>query len=120
MNNSKEIVNLQDLLVLNVGYQNCRHQNTYPRTKYYHIIERVHFFKVVCIIYQYIFILAVFIYSIMELRLYYTAFVLTIQKRSRFEPGPSSPFYVATPLLTLWFEKWHEELGELSLQHSKV
>ena len=22
--------------------------------------------------------------------------------------------------LTLWFQKWHEELGELSLEHSKV
>ena len=22
--------------------------------------------------------------------------------------------------LTLWFPKWHEELGELSLEHSKV
>ena len=21
--------------------------------------------------------------------------------------------------LTLWFQKWHEELGELSLEHSK-
>ena len=22
--------------------------------------------------------------------------------------------------LTLWFRKWHEELGELSFEHSKV
>ena len=22
--------------------------------------------------------------------------------------------------LTLWFKKWHEELGELSLEHPKV
>ena len=25
-----------------------------------------------------------------------------------------------TETLTLWFQKWHEELGELSLEHSKV
>ena len=30
----------------------------------------------------------------------------------------SDPKFECT--LTSWFQKWHEELGELSLEHSKV
>ena len=39
--NSKEIVNIQGLFVLTVGYVDV---TTYPLTKYYYIIERVYFF----------------------------------------------------------------------------
>ena len=38
--NSKEIVNIQDLFVLTVGYVDM---TTYLLTKYYYIIERVYF-----------------------------------------------------------------------------
>ena len=58
VHNSKEIVNLQGLFVLTVGYVDMK---TYPLTKYNYI------------------------------RLFYIAFVLTIHKRSRFEPAPPSP-----------------------------
>ena len=68
---SKEIVYLQGLFVLTVGYVDMK---TYPLTKYYYI------------------------------RVFYIAFVLTIQKRSRFEPGnticsyaPDSKFSRASP-----------------------
>ena len=40
MHNSKEIVNIQGLFVLTVGYVDM---TTYPLTKYYYIIERVYF-----------------------------------------------------------------------------
>ena len=43
MHNSNEIVNIQDLFVLNVGYVD---KTTYPLTKYYYIIERA------CLIYR--------------------------------------------------------------------
>ena len=65
MHNSKEIVNLEGLFVLTVGYVDMK---TYPLTKYYYI------------------------------GFFYIAFVLTIQKRFRFEPGPPSPLFLATPL----------------------
>ena len=65
MLNSKEIVNIQGLLVLTVGYVDM---TTFPLTKYYYIIERVKsIFFIGCLyVYQNIVILAVFIYSIME------------------------------------------------------
>ena len=63
MHNSEEIVNMKGLFVLNIGYVDM---TTYPLTNYYYIIEKV--YLTVHIIYQYIFILAVFIYSIMEHR----------------------------------------------------
>ena len=62
MHNSKEIVNIQGLFVLTVGYVVI---TTNLLIKYYSIIERVFLF-VVYIIYQYIFILAVFMHIIME------------------------------------------------------
>ena len=40
VHNSKEIVNMQGLLVLTVGYVDM---TTYPVTKCYYIIERVYF-----------------------------------------------------------------------------
>ena len=40
VHNSKEIVNLQGLLVLTVGYVDIK---THPLTKYYYIIERLYF-----------------------------------------------------------------------------
>ena len=42
MHDSKEIVNLQDLFVLILGYVR-RYQNIYPPAKYCYIIERVYF-----------------------------------------------------------------------------
>ena len=53
---------MQGLFVLTIS----RYMAKYPLTKYYYIIERVYFIFVAYIICQYIFILAVFIYSIME------------------------------------------------------
>ena len=56
--------NIQGLFVLTII---CVDMTIYPLIKYYCIIERVYFiYKVVYIIYHYIVILAVFIYSIME------------------------------------------------------
>ena len=37
-----------------------------------------------------------------NIRFFYTTFVLIIQKRRRFEPGPPSLLFVATPLLQVW------------------
>ena len=64
MDNSKEIVNLPGLFVLIVGYVDII---TYSLTKYYYISERAHFnYRFLYVIYQYIFIIAVLIFSIME------------------------------------------------------
>ena len=66
MHNSKEIVNLQGLFVLAVGYVDMI---TYPLTKYYceKSIWHLQVFYIF-IIYQYNFILGAFICSIMELK----------------------------------------------------
>ena len=42
MHNLKEIVNIQGLFVLTVGYVDV---NTYPLTKYYYIMERVYLIR---------------------------------------------------------------------------
>ena len=63
VDNLKEIVNIQVLFVLTLGYVDMA---TYPLTKYYYITESIFYFYVVYTIHQYIVILAIFIYSIVE------------------------------------------------------
>ena len=112
MHNLKEIANLQDLFVLTVGYVDM---TTYSLTKYYYIAERVYFIHRLFILFisRFSFLLFLYLYavswrykrdylhaSIDILFLFYTTFVLTIQKRSRFEPAPPSSLFVAARL-------WH-------------
>ena len=63
MDNLKEIVNIQVLFVLTLGYVDM---TTYPLTKYYYITESIFYLYVVYTIHQYIVIPAIFIYSIVE------------------------------------------------------
>ena len=104
------------------------HMTIYPLTNYYYIIERVYFIYRLFILFisTFSYLLFLYTYSIMEgltpcqyryfalyyvlyyqhdeernIRLFYTTFVVTIQKRSRFEPGPPSPLFVALPLINV-------------------
>ena len=121
MHNTQEMVNLQGLCVLIVGYVDMI---TYPLAKYYYIIERVYFIYKLFILFistfSFLFFYTVswrykrdYLHSSMDISFYimfyiintmklnrqfYTTFVLTIQKRSRFELGPPSPLFAATPL----------------------
>ena len=100
---------------------------TYPITKYYYIIEKVYFISRLFILFisTFSFLLFLNTYSIMEgltpcqyryfaldyvlllltwwrnIRLLYTTFVLTVQKRSQFGPGPPSPLSVASSLINV-------------------
>ena len=109
---SKEIVNIQGLFVLTVGYVDM---TTYLPTKYYYIIEEyilfigyLYYLSVHChsccfyiqhhgsireITSTPVYIFCSILCSMLltrwrNIRLFYTTFVLTIQKRSRFEPAP--------------------------------
>ena len=62
----KEVVNIQGLFVLTVGYVD---KTTYPLTKYYYIIERVYFIYRLFILFITTFsFLMFFMYSIMEVK----------------------------------------------------
>ena len=103
-----------------------RYENIYPLTKYYFIIERVYFTYSLFILLISTFSFLLFLYTVSwrckrnylyasidilfklcsilltwwrNIRLFYTGFVLTIQKRSRFELGPPSPLFVAASLM---------------------
>ena len=110
---SNEIINLQGVCVLTVGYVDIK---TYLLTKYYYIIERVYF---ICNLFIFIstFSFLLFLCTVSwrykrgcahasidilfklcsilstwwkNIRLFYTAFLHAIQKRSWFEPAPQS------------------------------
>ena len=61
MHNSKELVNLQGLFVLTVGYIDIK---TYPLTKYYNIIKRVYFIYRLFIVFTSTFSLLLFLYTV--------------------------------------------------------
>ena len=122
MHSAKEIVILYGLLALIVGYVDMI---TYPLTKYYYIIERVYFNYRLFILFISTFSFLSFFYTLswgykkdylnpsigilfyimfyiintmkLNIRQFYTTFLVTIQKRLRFEPGSPSPLFVATP-----------------------
>ena len=102
-----------------------RYQNIYPLTKYYYITERVYFTYSLFILFISTFSFLLFLYTVSWrykrdylyasidilfklcsilltwwriIRFFYTVFVLTVQKKSRSEPGPPSPLFIATPL----------------------
>ena len=60
--NSKEIVNIQGLFVLTVGYVDV---TTYPLTKYYYIIERVYFFYKVFVLFISTLSILLFLYTVL-------------------------------------------------------
>ena len=122
VHNSKQIVNMRGLFVLTVVYVDM---TTYPVTKYYYIIERVYFIYRLLVLFMSTLSFLLFLYTVSgsykkdylhasidilfyissilltqwkNIRLFYTTFTLTIQKRSRFEPSLPSPLIVATPL----------------------
>ena len=61
VHNSKEIVNIQGLFVLTVGYVDM---TTYPLTKYYYIIERVYFIYRLFILFISTFSFLLFLYTV--------------------------------------------------------
>ena len=115
--------NIQGLFVLTVGYV---YMTTYPLTKYDYIMERVCFICRLFILFISTLSFLLFLYTVSwrykrdylhasidilfvssmlltlwkNIRHFYTMSVLTIQKRSRFEPGPPSP---STPLYQCLF-----------------
>ena len=123
MPNAKEVVNLQGLLVLIVGYVDMI---TYPLTKYYFIIERVYFIYRLLILFISTLSFLLFLYSVSwryksdylhaskdilfyimfyiinTMKKHYTLlyhFVLTTQKRSQFEHGPQPTISSYAPTL---------------------
>ena len=125
VHNSKEIINTQGLFILTVANVDM---TTYPLTKYYYIIEKVYFIYRLFVLFIRTFQFLLLLYTVSwrykrdyfhisidilfhlmfqilltrwgSIRLFYTTFILTIHKRSRFESASplSSPLFVAMPL----------------------
>ena len=124
VHNLKEIVNIQGLFVATVGYIDV---TTYSLTNHHYIIEKIYFIYRLLILFISTLSFLLFLYTVLwrykryylhasidvffilcsilltqwrnrNIRFFYTTFVLTIQKRSRFEPAsPQSYIYSYAP-----------------------
>ena len=112
---------------------------TYPLTKYYYIIERVYFICRLFILFVSTFSFLLLFYAVswrykrdylhssmdisfyimfyiintmkLNIRQFNTTFLLTIQKKSRFELASLHPLFVTTPVITPYSATYHLEVG---------
>ena len=97
VHNSKETVTVQGLLLLTVGYLFI---STFSFLLYLHTTSWRYKRDYLHASIDIFFILSsILLTRCRNIRLFYITFVLTMQKRSWFEPGPLSPLFLATPLI---------------------